>query len=177
MNQNVVLSKIEKMIYLVRGQKVMLDSDLAELYGVETKALTRQVRRNISRFPDDFLITPDSNDLEELRRQIGAANSTTNWNYMRRTPPMLFTENGVAMLSSVLNSERAIQVNISIMRIFTKLKSFLFLEKNLTDRMDQLEINTTEIFKVVFRRMDEYEELIQPKLPPNRKKIGFKKVK
>ncbi len=177
MNQNLVLTKIEKMIYLIRGQKVMLDSDLAELYEVETKALTRQVRRNASRFPDDFLITPDSNELEELRRQFGAANPSTTWNYMRRTTPMLFTENGVAMLSSVLKSERAIHINISIMRIFTKLRSFLLLEKEIRDRMDKLEMDTGKLFMLVFERLDEYEEIVTPRLPDKRSKIGIKSDK
>ncbi len=173
MNDKLVLSKIEKMIYVIRGQKVMLDSDLAELYAVETKALTRQVRRNLTRFPEDFLINPDSNGLEELRRQFGTTNTSTAWNHMRRTPPMLFTENGVAMLSSILNSEQAIQVNIAIMRTFTKLRSFLMFEKGLGDRMDKLEGNTNMMFKIVFERLDDYQEQVTPVLPPNRKKIGI----
>ena len=86
---------------------------------------------------------------------------------------MLFTENGVAMLSSVLNSERAIDVNISIMRIFTKLRSFLHLEKDLRDRMNKLEMDTGKLFQIVFERLDEYEEMVVPKLPKNRKKIGL----
>ena len=167
------LTKIEGMIYFVRGQRVILDSDLAELYEVETKALTRQVRRNQSRFPEDFLIEPNSIELEDLRRQFGASNPPRSWNYKRRTMPMLFTENGVAMLSSVLKSERAIHVNISIMRIFTKLRSFLHLEKDLRERMDELEMDTGKLFRIVFERLDEYEEMVVPKLPKNRKKIGL----
>lgn len=167
------LTKIEGMIYFVRGQRVILDSDLAELYEVETKALTRQVRRNQSRFPEDFLIEPNSIELEDLRRQFGASNPPRHWNYKRRSSPMLFTENGVAMLSSVLNSERAIHVNISIMRIFTKLRSFLHLEKDLRDRMNKLEMDTGKLFQIVFERLDEYEEMVVPKLPKNRKKIGL----
>ena len=166
---------IEKMIYIIRGQKVMLDSDLAELYGVETKQLTRQVRRNFSRFPDDFLILPNVNELEDLRSQIGAAIASTHWNHMRRTPPMLFTENGVAMLSSVLNSEQAIQVNITIIRTFTKLRSYPIIEDSIESRVSKLEEGTNKLFKIVFERMDNYEELLPPKLSPNRKKIGIKK--
>lgn len=101
------VTKIEKMIFIVRGVKVMLDSDLAELYGVETKALNRAVKRNILRFPDDFMFTPNSEELTVLRYQIGAANVDSK----RRFYPYLFTENGVAMLSGILNSERAIIVN------------------------------------------------------------------
>ena len=103
---------IEAMIYKIRGQNVMIDSDLAKLYGVETKALNRQVRRNLSRFPDDFLIEPDLRELEDLRRQFGTANPSSVWNYKRRSAPMLFSENGVAMLSSVLNSERSMKIGI-----------------------------------------------------------------
>lgn len=169
------LTKIEGRIYFVRGHRVMLDSDLAELYEVETKALTRQVRRNQGRFPEDFLIEPNSRELEGLRRQFGASNPPRSWNYKRRSTPMLFTENGVAMLSSVLKSERAIHVNISIMRIFTKLRSFLHLEKDLRERMDKLEMDTGKLFKIVFERLDEYEEMVTPKLPYKRKKIGFRK--
>jgi hypothetical protein len=165
---------IEAMIYKIRGQNVMIDSDLAKLYGVETKALNRQVRRNLSRFPDDFLIEPDLRELEDLRRQFGTANHSSVWNYKRRSAPMLFSENGVAMLSTVLNSERAIQVNIAIMRTFTKLRSFLAMENSLDDRVGNLEKGTQKLFKIVFERLDTLEEQITPKLPANRKKIGLK---
>jgi hypothetical protein len=171
---NFSLETIEAMIYKVRGQNVMLDSDLAKLYGVETKALNRQVRRNLSRFPDDFLIEPNSSEIEDLRCQFGTANPSSDWNYKRRSAPMLFTENGVAMLSTVLNSERAIQVNIAIMRTFTKLRSFLSMENSLEDRVGNLEKGTHKLFKVVFERLDTLEEQITPKLPANRKKIGLK---
>lgn len=165
------------MIYMIRGQKVMLDSDLAKLYDVQNKDLTRQVRRNISRFPSDFMFEPDSGELEDLRRQFGSANPIRSWNYMRRTTPMLFTESGIAMLSSVLNSDRAVQVNISIIRIFVKLRSFLALEASVNERVDKLETNTNKLFKIVFERMDTLEDYIIPKLPPNRKKIGLKDEK
>ena len=167
---------IEAMIYTIRGHRVMLDSDLAKLYGVETKALNRQVRRNISRFPKDFLIELDLNELEDLRRQFGTANHLTCWNYKRRTIPMLFTENGVAMLSTVLNSESAIQVNIAIMRTFTKLRSSLSKENLMESRVDDLESGMEEahkVFKIVFERLDSLEDQIIPKLPANRKKIGL----
>ena len=173
MSTNNIPAKIEKMIYTLRGQKVMMDSDLADLYGIETKALTRQVRRNIERFPEDFLITPNSGELEDLRRQFGTANPATDWNYMRRTVPMLFTENGVAMLSSVLKSPQAIQVNISIMRIFTRLRSFLMLEKELVGEISRLKEDTNMLFKVVFERLDNLEEKL-PSHDPKRKKIGLK---
>ncbi len=170
------IESIEAMIFTIKGHRVMLDSDLAKLYGVETKALNRQVRRNISRFPKDFLIELDLNELEDLRRQFGTANDRTHWNHKRRTTPMLFTENGVAMLSTVLNSETAIQINISIMRTFTKLRSSLKPDNSMEDRIDELETGmeeTQKIFKIVFERLDSLEDQITPKLPSNRKKIGL----
>lgn len=162
------------MIYTIKGHKVMLDSDLAKLYGVETKRLIEQVKRNLSRFPDDFLIVCTLDDIEDLRSQIATANSAISWNHKRRTAPMLFTENGVAMLSTVLNSERAIQVNIAIMRTFTKLRSFLAMESSLDGRISTLEKNTHKLFKIVFERLDNIEDQVTPKLPLNRKRIGLK---
>jgi hypothetical protein len=171
MNHEVILSSIENMIYMIRGHKVMLDSDLAKLYGIETKALKRAVKRNIERFPADFMFELTKEELTNWRYQFG----TSNREKMGiRVPPFAFTENGVAMLSSVINSENAIMVNISIMRIFTKLRSFLLLENDLKHRMDKMEENTTQIFKVVFQRLDNFEEMLTPKLPSSRKKIGLK---
>ena len=166
--------KIEAMIYLINGYKVMLDSDLAKLYGVETKRLIEQVKRNASRFPGDFLIICTFENLEDLRSQIATANTANTWNHKRRTAPMLFTENGVAMLSTVLNSERAIQINITIMRTFTKLRSFLSMENSLEGRVGNLEKGTNKLFKIVFERLDTIEDQVTPKLPANRKKIGLK---
>lgn len=166
--------KIEAMIYTINGHKVMLDSDLAKLYGVETKRLIEQVKRNLSRFPDDFLIMSSLDDLDELRSQFATANATSSWNHKRRSAPMLFTENGVAMLSTVINSERAIQVNIAIMRTFTKLRSFLAMENSLNGRVNSLEKNTHKLFKIVFERLDKIDDQVTPKLPANRKKIGLK---
>lgn len=170
-------SRIEKMIYIIRGTKIMLDSDLAELYGVETKALNRAVKRNISRFPEDFMITPNFDELRDLRRQIG----TANFDEKRRSPPYLFTENGVAMLSGILNSERAITVNISIMRTFTKIRSMINSDTVIAKRIKELEQETDQLFKVVFDRLDEVDIKIStlsrelPALSPKRKRIGLKK--
>jgi hypothetical protein len=171
------IEKIEAMIYSIRGQRVMLDSDLSKLYGVETKTLIRQVKRNISRFPEDFLFIPSSSELEDLRYQIGTANYLTVWNHMRRSEVMLFTENGVAMLSSVLGSEQAVQINIVIIRTFTKLRSFSTLENSDESRLEKLESgqeDTKKLFKIVFHKLDSLDEQISPKLPANRKKIGLK---
>jgi len=162
------------MIYKVNGHNVMLDSDLAKLYGVETKVLNQAVKRNLKRYPDDFMIECDSNMLEILRSQIVTSNYTNHWNYKRRSAPLLFTENGVAMLSTVLNSERAIDVNIAIMRTFTKLRSFLSMDNSLESRVGNLEKGTNKLFKIVFERLDTLDEQITPRLPANRKKIGLK---
>jgi hypothetical protein len=111
-------------------------------------------------------------EFEVLRSQIATANATTYWNYKKRYYPFVFTENGVAMLSSVLASQQAIQVNIAIMRIFTRLRSFLMLEKELSNRMNALEKDVSGMFKIVFERLDSLDEKI-PVLDSGRKKIGF----
>jgi hypothetical protein len=172
-NMEFPVDQIEAMIYTVRGQRVMLDSDLAKLYGVETKVLNQAVKRNEERFPYDFLIKPDSSELADLRSQIVTLRGVSAENPVMRYPPLLFTENGVAMLSGVLKSRRALQVNIAIMRTFTKLRSFLALENSLTGRIDNLEKGTHKLFKIVFERLDNLEEQIAPKLSVNRKKIGL----
>jgi hypothetical protein len=112
-------------IYLIRGKKVMLDRDLAELYDVDTKHLKRQVRRNIDRFPEDFMFCLNISEFENWRRQFGTSNSEEKMGL--RYAPFAFTEQGVAMLSTVLNSDRAIKVNIQIMRIYTKMREMLML--------------------------------------------------
>lgn len=168
------VEKIEAMIYTVRGQRVMVDSDLAKLYGVETKRLKEQVKRNMDRFPSDFLIEPDYSELADLRSQFATLGGSSSQNYSVKYTPYLFTENGVAMLSSVLQSKKAIQVNISIMRTFTKLRSFLAMENSTEERVTNLEKGTHKLFKIVFERLDTFEDLVLPKLPPNRKKIGLR---
>jgi hypothetical protein len=165
------LSTIHKMIYVIRGQKVMLDSDLAHLYGVETKRLNEQVKRNIDRFPSDFMFQLNEVEYDNMRSQ----NATSSLEYGgRRHSPYVFSENGVAMLSSVLKSKQAIHVNIAIMRIFTKLRSFYMLEKDLVNQMNELKSNTNKMFKVVFERLDEIEVSSPASLPKTRKKIGLK---
>jgi hypothetical protein len=147
------------------GQKVMLDRDLAKLYGVETKQLKRAVRRNIARFPKDFMFELTKEELDDLRSQSG----TSSWGGTRYLP-MVFTEQGVAMLSSVLTSERAAQVNIEIMRAFVRLRQMLAAHTDLERRLDALEESRyDEQFKVVF---DAIRALMKPPEKP-RKKIGF----
>lgn len=165
-----LLETIETRIYTIRGQKVILDSDLAGLCGVETKQLNRQVKRNVSRFPVDFMFQLTSDEFKLLKCQIGTSKEGRGGKHKL---PYVFTENGVAMLSSVLNSEQAITVNIAIMRIFTKLRSFLLLEKNLSERIDKLEQGTNYLFKVVFERLDRIDDQLEPHLPEFRRKIGL----
>lgn len=169
--QNLSQLNIENMIYIIRNEKVMLDSDLAELYGIDVKRLNEQVKRNSKRFPKDFMFQLVTEERDSLRSQFATFNKSVG---SRKYLPFVFTENGVAMLSSVLNSDRAIEVNISIMRLFTKLRSFLMLEERLTKKMEHLESNVNKVFKVVFQRLDNLEET-SPSLKPNRKKIGLDK--
>jgi phage regulator Rha-like protein len=132
---------VERRIYLIRGQKVMLDSDLAELYQVLTKNLNLAVRRNANRFPPDFMFQLTREEAESLRLQIATSNEGRGG---RRYPPYAFTEHGVAMLSSVLNSERAVQMNIVIIRAFLKLREVLATHKDLAERMEQIESSQRE---------------------------------
>ena len=127
---------ITSKIYFIRGQKVMIDRDLAKLYNVETKQLKRQVRRNIERFPEDFMFEMNKEEFQDWRSQFGTSNPSDKMGL--RYSPMVFTEQGVAMLSSVLNSKRAIEVNIKIIRIFTKLREML--TDNLSLKLDIEEI-------------------------------------
>ncbi len=180
---NFPIDKIEAMIFTIRGHRVMLDSDLARLYGVETKRLNEQVKRNLERFPDDFMLIPNSSELADLRSQIATLSNLTVDNQIKFVPS-LFTENGVAMLSSILRSKKAIQVNITIMRTFTKLRSFLTMGNSLAPRIADLESGmeeTHKLFKIVFERLDcteekldSYVEAVTPQIPPSRKKIGIK---
>ena len=125
---------ITKKIYFIRGKNVMLDQDLAELYNVETKRVNEQVKRNLNRFPDDFMFQLNNEEFNNLRSQI----ATANWE-KRRTNPFAFTEHGVLMLSSVLNSDRAISVNIRIIRIFSRMKEILSAHKDIKFQLDQMQ--------------------------------------
>ena len=131
------VERIERAIYLIRGQKVMLDRDLAVLYGVETKRLKEQVRRNADRFPDDFMFLLDPQEFTTLRSQFATSKFEARGGTQYR--PMAFTEQGVAMLSTVLNSKRAIDVNIAIMRTFVKLRQMLDSHAKLAQKLAELE--------------------------------------
>ncbi len=158
---------IEKKILLIRGEKVMLDADLAELYGVEVKHLKRQVRRNIDRFPEDFMIQLSKEEYESLRRNFGTLKRGEHSKYL----PYAFTEQGVAMLSSVLNSERAIHVNVEIMRAFVRLRQMLASDTELARKLDALEKKYDAQFKVVF---DAIRQLMTPP-EAKKRKIGFRR--
>ncbi len=167
---DIQLDQIQNMIYVIRGQKVMLDNDLAKLYDVETKYLNRQVKRNQIRFPDDFMFQLTKEEFESLRCQKVTSKEGRGG---RRYQPLVFTELDIAMLSSILKSERAALVNISIMRTFVRLRSYYALEERMEKKVDKLEQNVTQVFKVVFERLDNLEDVaINQK---KRKKIGLKK--
>jgi hypothetical protein len=165
MRSGALAVQVERRIFLVRGQKVMLDFDLAELYGVETRALKQAVRRNFDRFPADFMFELSAAEIKNLvsqtviptRGKLGGAT------------PMAFTEQGVAMLSSVLRSSRAVQVNIAIMRTFVRLREMLLSNAELARKLAALENKYDAQFKVVF---DAIRELMLPPVPRQRK-IGF----
>jgi phage regulator Rha-like protein len=157
---------IEDKILLIRGKKVILDRDLAVLYGVETKQLTRQVRRNIDRFPDDFMFRLTKEEF--LRCQIGTSKSGG-----RRYPPYAFTEHGILMLSSVLNSKKAIQVNIQIMRTFVKLRQILSTNKELVHKLSQLERKTEKHDAEIQAIFKAIRQLMTPPEKP-KKQIGYR---
>jgi phage regulator Rha-like protein len=162
--------KILNKIYAIRGEKVMLDQDLAEMYGVETKQLKRQVKRNIDRFPKDFMFELTAKEFENLRSQIG----TSSWGGTRYMP-MAFTEQGVAMLSSVLNSKTAIEVNIRIIRVFTKMREFALTHKEILLQLAKLEKEVKGNSKDIENIFTVLKELIEKNSKPlPRNKIGFK---
>jgi len=159
---------IENKIFFLRGKKVMLDKDLAVLYGVTTGNLNKSVKRNIDRFPEDFMFQLTKEEFKNLIFHFG----TSSWGGIRKLP-YAFTENGVAMLSSVLNSERAIKVNIQIMRTFTRLREMLMTHKDLKEKIEAMEKKYDYQFKIVF---DAIKQLLEPLEKP-KKRIGFLREK
>lgn len=158
--------QIERRILLIRGQKVMLDSDLADLYGVSTKRLNEQVKRNIERFPADFMLRLTSQESKVLRSQFATSSS---WGG-RRYNPLAFTEHGALMLASLLNSQRAVEVSVFVVRAFVKLREMLASHRDLARRLDDLEKKYDSQFRVVF---DAIRELMSPPAP-SRRRIGFR---
>ncbi len=166
MDQLMPIERIESRILLLRGQKVILDSDLAQLYGVPVSALNQAVKRNSSRFPEDFMFQLSENENESLLSQIVISRRGHGG---RRNRPYAFTEQGVAMLSSVLHSERAVQVNIAIMRTFVHLRGIISTHKDLALKLDALEQKYDSQFRVVF---DAIRALMEPPAGVKRR-IGF----
>jgi len=164
---------ITSKIYLIRDKKVMLDEDLSELYGVATGNLNKAVNRNISRFPNDFMFRVTKEEFDTLIFQIG----TSRWGG-RRKLPYVFTEQGVAMLSGVLHSERAIKVNIQIMRVFTRMREMLETHKEILKKLDLLEskdIEQDEKIIIIFEYLKQLEQTkLQESDLKNRRRIGFK---
>jgi len=174
MSQEIIISEefIMSKILLIRDKKVMIDSDLATLYGVETKQLKRQVRRNIERFPPDFMFELTKSEFEILRSQFGTFKQGEHSKYL----PMVFTEQGVAMLSSVLNSPAAIKVNIEIIRVFTKIREVLTESLNIKLEIEEIKkklVNHDKNIELVFNYLDEMIE--KQYNPKERIKIGYKK--
>ncbi len=162
----VVINKI----YLIRGQKVMLDKDLAELYGVETRTLNQAVKRNVERFPEDFMFQLSEEEFENLKSQI----VISSWGG-RRKLSFAFTEQGVAMLSSVLNSSTAIQVNIQIIRIFTRMREMLLTHKDILLKLEKLEKEVTgskQDITLIFKALKQLLKTPQEK----RRRIGFRQI-
>ena len=165
------VERIESRILLLRGQKVLLDSDLAELYGVETKRLNEQVKRNIRRFPDDFMFQLTSGELEVLRSQF----ATTKY-AKTRTPPYAFTEYGAIQAANVLNSDKAVEMGIFVVRAFVKMREMLLTNaklatqlKELEERMDTQEMNTI----IVLDKLRKIEGETRKSISDKTKKIGF----
>jgi phage regulator Rha-like protein len=156
----VIMSKI----YLIRGRKVMLDRDLADLYGVETKQLKRAVRRNMERFPEDFMLEMTKKELENWRCQFGTSNKEKMG---LRVPPFIFSEHGAVMLASVLNSERAIRVNIQIIRIFNKLREMLLAHKDILLQLEQMQYKLAYHDKnilLIFKYINQLEQKEKDKI-------------
>jgi hypothetical protein len=170
--EEVIMSKI----YLIRGMKVMLDRDLAKLYDVETRALNQAVRRNVKRFPEDFMFQMSHEEMGDWKSQIVISNSEKMG---LRKPPLVFTEQGVAMLSSVLKSDRAIMVNIQIIRVFTKIRHLLETHTEILRKLDELQRNDIEQDKkilIIFKYLKQLEQnKQQQEEQQNRKRIGFRK--
>ena len=162
------VERIETVIFYARGERVILDADIAVLYGVETKALVRAVKRNMDRFPQDFMFQLTPEEVSNLRYQFG----TSSWGG-RRYLPYAFTEQGVAMLSGVLRSEQAVKVNVEIMRAFVRLRRMVNEQAELARKLEALEERYDEQFKVVF---DALRELMAPPEETEGRRIGFEQV-
>lgn len=162
--------RIENKIFLIRGRKVMIDRDLAELYGVETRVLNQAVKRNMERFPEDFMFQLDDKEMEIWKSQIVISNKEKMG--LRRNP-LVFTEPGVAMLSSILNSKKAIQVNIQIIRTFIRLRQMIASNKDLRLKIEELEKKYDKYFRAIFETIRNLSEDKKELENQSQKKIGF----
>ena len=163
--------RILSSILIIRNTKVILDSDLAELYGVETRRLNEQVRRNLSKFPDDFMFQLSKEEFEILKSQI--ATSSSNWGG-RRKPPLVFTEHGALQAANVLNSEQASRMSVFIIRAFVQLREMAFTNEILSQKFEQLENRVTQHDNVMINIIEEIRNLIDSPKSKNGKQIGFR---
>ncbi len=179
MDKDIAVEVVATRILEIRGKKVMLDRDLARLYGVEPKRLNEQVKRNIKRFPDDFMFQLSWEEIEFLRSQFATLNGVRSELSKRgkhiKYLPYVFTEHGVAMLSSVLNSERAIQVNILIMRAFTKLREIFLTHRDLAGKISELEKKYAQHDNTIKDIFEAIKQLLEPPKVKEKRIIGFGK--
>ena len=167
-NQIIPVEVIENKILLIRGQKVLLDKDLAQLYFIETRMLKQAVKRNLKRFPSDFMFTLNNKEIEQLVSQ----NVIPSKSFLGGSKPFAFTEQGVAMLSTVLNNDKAIEVNILIMRAFVKLREILSTHKELAQKLKELELKIETHDEQITAILDAINQLLVPPQMP-KKKMGF----
>ena len=168
-HEHIIVNKI----FIIRGEKVIMDRDLSELYGVLPKVLNQAIKRNYSRFPEDFMFELTKKEVDSLRSQIVTLNDGSARGKHSKYLPYAFTEQGVAMLSSVLNSDRAVQVNIQIIRVYTKMRKFLSTHKDILLKLEQLERKTSSHDEKIELIFEYIKQLVQQKNEP-RKRIGFK---
>jgi hypothetical protein len=163
------IAQLESTIYLIRGQRVMFDSDLAAIYGVTTKRLNEQVRRNISRFPEDFAFQLTAEELTNLRSQI----ATSSFHGGRRYRPWVFTEHGAIMLASVLNSDIAAQASVRVVRAFVRLREMVAANAQLASKLEELERRLDSHDEAIVDLFAALKQLLEPPEPPKRREIGF----
>jgi len=166
--------KVQQRIHEIRGEKVLLDHDLAQLYGVSTGHLNEAVRRNCERFPSDFHFQLTRDEVDNLKSQFAISSF---WGGRRRSRPFAFTEQGVAMLSSVLRSPRAVQVNIAIMRVFTRLRGILGAGSDLARKLDALEKKAQDHDLQIEAIFEAIRQLVAPRVRPRRERIGFRRTR
>ena len=171
--QPILVEEIQSLILDFRGQRVMLDSDLAVLYGVPTKRLNEQVRRNRERFPEDFMFQLTKEELDDWRSQIATSNPSAKMGLRRR--PYAFTEHGAIMAATVLNAPRAVEVSLFVVRAFVKLRQLATTHKQLREKLEQLETKVAGHDDAIRQLVDAIRQLMAPQEPPKPRRIGFKR--